>query len=405
MSKASYPSVKLNSQITLRDLTQQVEDGVVIVGHGEDFLELPLEGVDFLEWLNEGFTLAQARARFEAKYNPFPDEELLELIELFLESDFVAAVDGRAVSRRKVVRYSNAPWFRQHWAMMLFSTPVLVIWMLFVTPAAALWVTTPELWPRRADYFWIDYNFLIVLVGVLLWLASMAIHELAHWVAARAKGIDATITWTQRLGFFPMSQTIMHNIWAVPRANRLIPIAAGMIWDIFGISVVLYILYFNLSGVVGLPVLMVRLLKFYLLTSTMALIAQFWLFSKMDGYFLLSTLFGQRNLQGDSFNWLKSNIARAGQFDPPRNGMRFIYLYVFITVFWGGLFMGQFLLVDLPIKLQLLWESMVKVWGGSQLASLNFADGVAVLTSQTIFWGLLAYAYWRDTVPNWRGVS
>ena len=34
-----------------------------------------------------------------------------------------------------------------------------------------------------------------------------------------------------------------------------------------------------------------------------------------------------------------------------------------------------------------------------------FADGIAVLTSQMIFWGLLTYAYWRDTLPNWRSVS
>lgn len=405
MSQPTRPTVTMNSQITLCDLTQQLENDVVIIGRGEEFLELPAEGVDFLVWLNQGLTLTQARDRFEARYNPFPNEEVLELIDVFLDSDFVAAVDGQPASRQPVAQRSNGVWFRAHWARALFSTPVLVAWMLFVVPAAALWVTTPELWPRRADYFWLDYNFLIVLVGILLWLTGMAAHELSHWVAARAKGIDATITWTQRLGFFPMSQTIMHNIWAVPRANRLLPIAAGMIWDIFSISIVLYLLYFNLIGVIALPVLMVSLLKFYLLTATMALVAQFWLFSKMDGYFLLSTLFGQRNLQSDSYNWFKSNVIKVGQFDPPRSGMRFIYLYLFITIFWGGLFMGQFLLVDLPIKFQLLWESIVKVWDSSQLASLNFADGVAVLTSQTIFWGLLAYAYWRDTLPNWRGVS
>lgn len=405
MSQSTRPLVTLNSHITLCNLTQQTENGVVIIGRGDEFVELPVEGVDFLGWLNQGLSLAEARDRFEARHNPFPDDDVLELIDVFLDSDFVAAVDGQPVHQHPMARRATAPWFKPQWASALFSSPVLVAWMGFVIPAAVLWVKTPELWPRRSDYFWIDYNFLIVLVGILLWLAGMITHELAHWVAARARGIEATITWTQRLGFFPMSQTIMHNIWAVPRANRLLPIAAGMVWDIFSISVVLYLLYFNLTGVIALPILVVSLLKFYLLTSTMALIAQFWLFSKMDGYFLLSALFGQRNLQADSYNWLKSNVAKIGQFDPPRSGMRFIYLYLFITLFWGGLFMGQFLLVDLPIKLQLLWESLVKVWDATQLTSLNFADGVAVLTSQTIFWGLLAYAYWRDTLPNWRGAS
>jgi hypothetical protein len=75
--------------------------------------------------------------------------------------------------------------------------------------------------------------------------------------------------------------------------------------------------------------------------------------------------------------------------------MKFIYLYALITIVGGGLFMGQFLAVQLPIKLRLLWESLIKIDGGPAAAPLEFADGVAVLTSQAIDLGLLFYAYWR----------
>jgi hypothetical protein len=272
--------------------------------------------------------------------------------------------------------------------------------MVFVVPAAALWVLTPELWPRRTDYFWADYYSLVILVGMLIWLIGMPLHELAHWLACRAKGIEATITWTQRLGFFPMSQTVMHNIWAVPRKARFLPLGAGMAWDVFVLSLALYLLYFGRTGWLALPWLATSLLKFYVLFITMALAAQFWLFSRMDGYFLVSSLLGQRNLQSDTYSWLKSKVIKARAYDPPAGGMKFIYLFALITAFWGGLFMAQFLLVSLPIKFQLIWESLLKVLNGAQVAPIEFHDGVGVLASQALFYGLLLYAYVRDTLPT-----
>jgi hypothetical protein len=400
--ETAIPAITLESRVRLRPLSKQLENGVVIIGRGDQFLELPSEGLDFLVWLEENLSLAQARERYEARYEPFPRDEVLDMIHAFLECDFVATIDGQPIAPRRTPLKSNAGWFPQSLAQALFSKPVLIAWMVFVVPAAILWMRTPELWPRRADYFWVDHYSIVILCGMLIWLIGMPLHELAHWLACRAKGIEATITWTQRLGFFPMSQTVMHNIWAVPRRARFLPLAAGMIWDVFVLSLALYLLYFARMGWLALPWLATSLLKFYVLFITMALAAQFWLFSRMDGYFLVSSLLGQRNLQSDTYDWLKSRLFKAKAYDPPAGGMKFIYIYAVMTAFWGGLFMAQFLLVSLPIKLQLIWESLLKVLNGAQVAPIEFYDGLGVLASQLIFYGLLLYAYMRDTLPNWR---
>ncbi len=401
MPENTLPSISLHSRVVLRPLSTQLENGVAIVGYADQFLELPPEGLKFIDWLNSGLTVAEARDRFEAAFNPFPDDEVQAVMDTFLESDFIAEVDGRAIAPRRAPLPAETEWIPRRWARAIFSTPALLAWLAFCLPAVALWVATPALWPRRSDYFWTGYYFLVVLVGMLLWFVRMALHETAHWLAARAKGIAATVTWTQRVGFFPMSQTVMHNIWAVPRRARYLPLAAGMLNDVFWMSAALYALYLAHAGFWAMPAWVAGLLKFHLLTATMALAAQFWLFSKMDGYFLLSALLGQRNLQGDTYAWLKSRLKRR-PFDPPASGMKFIYLYALVSLVWGGLFVGQFLLVDLPIKLQLLWVSLLKVAGGTAQSPLELADGVAVITSQGIYWGLLLYAYLRDTLPNWR---
>jgi hypothetical protein len=298
---------------------------------------------------------------------------------------------------------SHAAWLRQEWAQALFSRPLLIAWLVFCVPVVPLWIATPELWPRPADYFWIDYFFIILLVDILLGVFIISSHELAHWLAARAKGIEATITWTQRMGFLLMSQTIMHNIWAVPRQARLLPLAAGMMWDILAMSLTLYVLFCVQAGLLALPLLVVKFLKFYVLASVTGLMSQFWLFSKMDGYFLVSALIGQRNLQGDTFHWLWSKIRRAVRFSPPASGMKYIYVYTFIMLIGGGLFISQFLLVELPIKIHLLWVSFLKLISGNPPAPLDFADGIAVLTSQFIYWAMLVYVYWRETFRAWVG--
>jgi hypothetical protein len=399
----NIPVISLDSQIHLRPLSKQLENGVAIIGWGDEFLELPPEGLQFIAWLDEGLSLGEARQRFEAYYNPFPEAEVWEVINAFRESDFIAAVDGQVIVPHQGPVSAQGYWLPQAWARALFSKPVLVAWMGVVIPATALWIGTPALWPRLGDYFWLENsNFIIVLVGLVLWLVDMPLHELAHLLACRAKGIDASITWTQRLGFIPMSQTIMHNIWAVPRSARLLPIAAGMVWDVWRISLLIYLLFFQHTGWLHWPGLVISFLKFYLLTSTLALMTQFWLFSKMDGYFLLSALLGQRNLQVDTYHWFKAKLRRLSRFDPPAGGMKFIYLYALITILGGGLFMGQFFLVQLPIKLRLVWESLLKIGGGAAVAPLEFGDGVAVITSQVIDLSLLLYAYWREVLPGWR---
>lgn len=392
-------AISLDSRIRLHPLSRQLENGVAIIGWGDEFLELPPEGLQFIAWLDQGLSLAEARQQFEAHFNPFPETELLEVIRAFLACNFIAAVDDLTISTQPAPAKSQLAWLRQRWAERLFSMPMLLGWLAVVLPAVTLWIITPALWPRLNDYFWLDnYNFIIILVGLLLWLVDMPLHELAHLLACRAKGIDASITWTQRLGFIPMSQTIMHNIWAVPRSARLLPLAAGLMLDLLRISGLIYLLYFQQTGLLLWPELAVRFLKFYLLTSTLGLTAQFWLFSKMDGYFLFSALLGQRNLQADTYAWLKAKLRRLPRFDPPAGGMKFIYLYALITVVGGGLFLGQFLLVQLPIKLRLLWEAWLNVSSGISAAPLEFGDGLAVLTSQALDLGLLTYAYWRENL-------
>jgi hypothetical protein len=62
MPGSVIPAITLDSRVCLHPLSKQLENGVVIIGREDQFLELPSEGLDFLAWLDEGLTLAQARS-------------------------------------------------------------------------------------------------------------------------------------------------------------------------------------------------------------------------------------------------------------------------------------------------------------------------------------------------------
>ena len=80
-------AISLDSQIRLHPLSRQLENGVAIIGRGDQFLELPPEGLHFLAWLDQGLSLAEARQRFEVRFNPFPDPELFAVLEAFLATN------------------------------------------------------------------------------------------------------------------------------------------------------------------------------------------------------------------------------------------------------------------------------------------------------------------------------
>ena len=81
----STTSISLDSHIRLRPLSKQLENGVAVIGRDDQFLELPPEGLQFLTWLDKGMSLAEARQQFEANYNSFPEAELFEVVNTFLE--------------------------------------------------------------------------------------------------------------------------------------------------------------------------------------------------------------------------------------------------------------------------------------------------------------------------------
>ena len=47
-------------------------------------------------------------------------------------------------------------------------------------------------------------------------------------------------------------------------------------------------------------------------------------------------------------------------------------------------------------------EAWLAQLASAEIAGGPYADGLAVFSSQVIFWGLLFYAYWRENIPSWR---
>ena len=113
MLAAIDPAISLDSRVRLRPLTKQLENGVVIIGHGDQFLELPTEGLDFLAWLDQGLTLAELA--IHAQVAPLAERDMAQYRSAFGREKFgtveemIADIDDRHRSAERKMRIIHPP--------------------------------------------------------------------------------------------------------------------------------------------------------------------------------------------------------------------------------------------------------------------------------------------------------
>jgi len=125
----------------------------------------------------------------------------------------------------------------------------------------------------------------------LFWFVLAAVHELCHWLTARAEGVSASIRVNRRL-YFVVLETNLTGLWGLPRRRRYWPLLAGMAFDSLVLfSVLLARLGDQLGwwqlarGVAGL----LAALTFIELTS---IVTQCFVFLRTDVYAVLLTATG-----------------------------------------------------------------------------------------------------------------
>jgi hypothetical protein len=160
--------------------------------------------------------------------------------------------------------------------------PLLLVWDAAIRPQAR-----DVLW--HASYT-VDM--------LTLWLLSMLLlfkHELAHLLAARARGLAAELTFGHRL-FYLVTVSRVAGIWKLPRRERLLIYSAGIGSDCLVAGASTLVLFAASVHLLVLSPSLKALLDLVILSEYLSVIWECQVFLKTDVYHIMADLTGQHDL-------------------------------------------------------------------------------------------------------------
>ncbi|OKH43235.1 hypothetical protein NIES2101_31090 [Calothrix sp. HK-06] len=408
-------SLKPDTWLELYPLTIRIEDDQYIVGRittGE-FVTLPEVGVRAIELLQHAHSLSEAQVLLREEYDT--DVDLNVFVVNLVELGFVKAVDGYLLSLNDTPKPS-LPWLQPYHVYWLFSWPVCALYITLLVAAGFTLITHIHLFPRYKAFFWSTFTSVLIVGNTAITLVSIALHELAHLVAARSLGIPANISLSTRLHNL-VAQTDVTGLWAVPRRYRYRVYLAGILWELASMSVALLLVAY-----VPLPVFVQNLLNVLILTNFLGISWQFQFYMRTDIYFVVLDLLHCRNLFEDSLAYLHYRVklvwlhiirSRIKKFpiNPltylPMHERRKVVIYAWLVLVGSTTALVLFAFYSLPILIELFARASASVWQGiTQRQLWQLLDGIVTILIESSIQILFVVTFLknhRNNFTSWFG--
>ncbi|CAM5470653.1 hypothetical protein GCM10010230_33000 [Streptomyces narbonensis] len=384
------------TRVLLHPLSRRADGAEWIVGRAETrvFVALPAQGVEALDLLEKGASVASVQERLPAATGEEPD--VAEFVRDLLALGFVAEVDGRRISSGPVVPASLPGLRRRHVAFLLEPWVPLVPAVL-VAAAVVLLLLRPELLPTYRDLVWSPYGTLVVVGGAVVGWSIVLLHELAHLAVARAAGVPGRISFGTRLQFLVL-QTDISGIEIAPRRHRLTAYLAGIGVNLSVASSAVLLLGLTAPGTTAH-----RLLAATVLWAALPLTFQLMVFMRTDVYFVLQDLTGCRDLYGDGGAYARHLVRRlrrreSAAEDPsralPAAERRAVRLYSFVLVTGTALCLAGFAALTLPAEVRLVTGAAARL--ASPGSALDVSDAVLTLAAIAAVHIIWLVTRWRN---------
>ncbi|MFF0717739.1 hypothetical protein [Micromonospora sp. NPDC003816] len=402
----------------MRPFDHRAEGDTVIIGDVERqvFLSIPAEGLDLLHSLAAGNSVGEAVRQYEQKYSETPDiTDFLDALgdEGFVEVDGEAAAPGPApapapAATSRPRRSWSLNWLSPTVARRMVSLPVLLLCVLVIAGGVYLAADDPDLLPTPGETLLFPIHFAaLTWATFILTLVGVAIHEAAHMVAARAAGVPSRLVIGNQM-YILVVQTDMSTIWMAPKRQRFVAFIAGTLVDGVLASSFVFALWAGRQGYLQLPEWGALLLTALLFTYLVRIIWQTFLFLRTDGYYIVATALGCRNLMSDTEDYLRNLVARMVRRAPrvdqsglPRREMRVVRWYALAWI--GGRLMALLTLifVGIPLLWGFIYQFLLFVSGqDSMMGSFDFVT-IAVISflldgGGLLLWGRSLYRGARE---------
>ncbi|WP_415952500.1 hypothetical protein [Streptomyces sp. KLOTTS4A1] len=384
---AADPHDDSPATVRLRPLTlvDEGEDEVLVGDPATgEFITIPKVGGVVIEALRRGATTDEAAA--EAEEFAGEPVDVPSFVDTLRELGFLDEGQESAPVRSAPVQGSR--WLtgvRQERVRPFFGR---VAWSLYTACAVfalAVFVLWPALFPDPAtDAFIVDDIGLGSLILIPLALVAAAIHELGHWLAARALDLPARFGMDRRMVFLLVFETDLTQVWTVERRKRYGPLLAGLALDAVLLAVPLAGRLLIETGVWSAPGLLDAALATWIYVKLTGMLWQCMIFLRTDLYAVVVNALGCRNLWHVSSLMLRRSVGRLSPDGAAeladahpadvRAGRWFRWVRLLgaaLTLAWAGFFLAPF------------------AWEMARWAADGLGDGPA---TGSFWWALLCTA-------------
>lgn len=259
--------------------------------------------IEILRNLYQGKTVEQT-----ALAAGLADKKIVEEIDNYFEAGLVDRVDGVKVTD---ITPKIRPWFvslaRGRFAWVL--SPVIIVGCLMVIVSGlVIGIFHYQYFPTVIDYFWAKDLFVAAAAMFFLNYLFVFIHELAHFVAAKAVGGEARMRFGKRF-IDVVAETDLYHLGLISKSRRYITYLSGIFVDILSIAIIFWLFWLSDLHLFSLGVTK-NLMSVVILLQMNAILWEFGIVLTTDIYYFLSDLFSFDYLHADAQKYLVRKILR-----------------------------------------------------------------------------------------------
>lgn len=398
--------------VFIHPYTRQIEGEEAVIGRLETgaFLVIPSIALEALDLLDSGKTVGETQDIFFERHGVVPDlADLLSSLAAkgFVEGDTTSAAPPSAGPpvRRRPEHFSG---ISSATAQKIFSKRAAIAVAPLIALAVVLVLRDPDLLPGRYALFFAEDRTFKTLWVALFAYSSLFLHEMGHLVAARARGVGATLGVGHRLWFL-VAETDLSGLWSIPRHQRYLPLLAGTIVDLVSMAVLVLVLALHRADVMMLSPWPLEVLNALFIVYVLRVVWQLYFFVRTDFYYVVATALGCKNLLGDTETFLRNlmrRLLRRGveqdQTHLPAHERTWIRVYSIVWVLGRMLSLGVLILVSIPVTVRYLSSVGATLSKGYAHSPSAFVDSIAwlVLSFSPLVVGIVLWI--RSLVRNWR---
>ncbi|MEU5940139.1 PqqD family protein [Micromonospora sp. NPDC047548] len=345
-----------------------------------NFVVVPEVGARLVQLFAAGRTVAEAADEMERETSEPIDA--LDFVEVLVDAGII---DGHATE-------GTPPATARHWSVSriparlvrpLFGRTAWTCYVGALVASVAMFVAEPSLLPTYEDTFILPDVVLSLLITNVVVVVLTVVHEVWHAFAGAAVGVPSRLR-VERRGIFPVLETDLSGLWALPPERRYGPFLAGMAIDGVLLFAAVAPRFAWSRGWVDLPPDLIRVLAMVVFSQAVKLAFQTLAYLRTDMYLVMATATGCQNLHQVTRLSLKrlfrllspeeATILRHAHARDLRVSRWYRLLYV-AGLIWLAWFVLHFLWPS--AKVTFGWAGGVLI--GAPLLSAYWWEGIALL--------------------------